>query len=61
MKFKPWYVLLWAIVVGVGGSLSLVIFMDWTETSWIGTTIHIGVPVLIYLILRRREKKQENQ
>jgi len=58
MKFKPWYVLLWAGIVGVGGSLATVNQGAWNEYSYFGIIFHIGVPIVIYFILKRREKSK---
>ncbi len=58
MRFKPWYVLLWAGIVGVGGSLAMINQGNWNEYSFIGVILHIGIPIVIYFILRRREKSK---
>ena len=58
MKFKPWYVLMWAVLVGGVGSLSIINSGNWDETSLYGAILHIGVPIAIYLFLRHREKKK---
>jgi len=58
MKFRPWYVLIWAVIVGGIGSFSVFTIGLWDETTLYGTIFHVGVPVIIYLFLRRREKKK---
>jgi|SaaInlStandDraft_2_1057019.scaffolds.fasta_scaffold11751_2 hypothetical protein len=54
---KPWYVLIWALVVGVGGNISLMVFGEWREDSWTGIPIHIGIPIIIYFWLKKRQSK----
>jgi len=54
---KPWYVLIWALVFGVGGSLSAVWFGTFTEYSLISFGIHTGIPIVIYFWLKKRQSK----